>query len=387
MTIVYDEYGPEKIIQTYDPATGTKGILVIHNTALGPGKGGTRITPSVSVEEVYRLAETMTWKCSIAGLPFGGAKSGIVFDAKTRSKEDKKKAVQAFARSLRGICPREYVGAPDVNSGEEEMRWFAEANGSWKACTGKPKDYCIPGTQKCGIPHEFGSTGFGVAHSTRVALEHAKIAVSGARIAIEGFGNVGSFAFKHLQQMGAKIVAISDSKGCVYNEQGLDFSRVEETKKTKGTVADASLGQVLPGKQLFELPVEVVIPGALPDVITAQNVENVKANIVVEAANIPMTPELEQRLHEKSILVVPDFVANAGGVISSYAEYKGLTSDAMFKLVEKKVTANTRKVLRLAKKQSVKPRDAAMQIARERVKNAMQKRAAKQEPKQPQAIV
>lgn len=371
-----DQFGPEKVLEVYNPRVNLRAILVIDNTALGPGKGGIRMTPTVDVKEVFRLARTMTWKNALADLPFGGAKSGIQADPKKISLQQKKELVQAFARALKSVCPKEYIAAPDVSTAEQEMKWFAEANGNWNAATGKPANMCVKvgGKKKCGIPHEFGSTGFGVAHATAVAIQHSKIGMKGATVAIEGFGNVGTFAFKHLQEMGAKIVAVSDSKGCLYNPDGLNYDSIFDVKQKTGSVINYQPGQVLPNKSIFELDVDVLIPGALPDVINKDNVDKVKAKILSEAANIPTTPEMELILHNRDILVVPDFVANAGGVISSYAEYMGKSPKEMFKLVESKIKKNTKAVLERAKKENILPRDAALKIAQERVLKAMKKK-------------
>ena len=375
--IGHDEFGPEKIVEVYDPKTKMRGVLVIDNTALGPGKGGIRMTPTVSTDEVFRLARTMTWKCSLAGLPFGGAKSGIIADPKKMSRDQKKAVIEAFAIALRPLSPKQYIAAPDVNTAEEEMRWYAEANGSWKSCTGKPANMCVGPGEKCGIPHEYGSTGFGVAYSTFVAAEFAKLDIKGAKVAIEGFGNVGSFAAKHLAEMGARIVATSDSKGTIYNDQGIGFEELSEVKQQTGSVVNYRPSQVLKNEELFLLDVDIIIPAALPDVINEKNVDKIRAKIIVEGANIPATPEIEKKLHERGILVVPDFVANAGGVISSYAEYKGLNPDHLLDLVKKKITANTKRVLKYAKRKKLAPRDAAMEIAIARVRKAMQKREKK----------
>ena len=370
-----DEFGPEKILEVYDPKSGMKGVVVIDNTARGPGKGGIRMTSTVDVAEVFRLARTMTWKCAFADLPFGGAKSGIIFDPKTHTKEKKKEIVEAFARALRSVCPSMYIAAPDVSTGEEEMRWFAEANGDWRACTGKPKNMCVDSKkERCGIPHEYGSTGFGVAHAAAVAAQHAGIGIKQATVAIEGFGNVGAFAAKHLSEMGAKIVAVSDSKGVIYNENGLDFNQLSKIKMATGSVINYKPGRVLPSKEIFELSVDIMIPAALPDVINKDNVHKVRAKIVVEGANIPMVPEMERILHDRGILVVPDFVANAGGVISSYAEWLGETPENMFKIVEEKIKANVELVLESARAERLMPREVAMEIAQQRIKGAMQSR-------------
>lgn len=358
--IVHDDLGPEKIIEVYDAKTKLHAFLCIDNTILGPGKGGIRMTPSVTVEEVFRLARVMTFKCSLAGLPFGGAKSGIIADPKKISLEEKAELMRAFGRALRNIAPKYYIGAPDVNTGEQEMKWFVEGNGSLKSVTGKPKELG-------GLPHELGSTGFGVFHSTLVAAKFAKLDIKHASVAIEGFGNVGSFAAKFLSEAGAKIVAVSDSKGVIYNPEGLDFQKLLEIKKQTGTVINYEAGQVLPNEEIFKLPVDIIIPAALPDVINEKNVNEIKAKLVVEAANIPCKPEIEKILHERGILVVPDFVANAGGLISSYCEYKRYDENKMFSLVKKKIEKNTKRVLRKAKKENVLPRSAALTIAKERI--------------------
>jgi len=372
----YDEFGPEKIVEVYDHRTGLHGYTVIDSTALGPAKGGIRMTPSVSIDEVAKLARTMTWKCSLAGLPFGGGKSGIVADAKTLTQEQKLNIMKAFGKALRPVSPKYYIAAPDMNTAEEEMRAFVDGNGSMKSATGKPSNMCVKPGEKCGIPHEYGSTGFGVFHSTLVALKYAKIRNADFSVAIEGFGNVGSFVAKYLSEAGAKIVAVSDSKGTIYNKDGLKFQELADTKANTGSVINHESGQKLSNDALFELDVDVLIPSAIPDVINENNMDRVKAKMIVEAANIPIKPEIEKKLHDKGILVVPDFVANAGGVISSYAEYKGKNPEDMFKLVEKKDKANTKKVLKRVKADKIYPRDAAMGIAVERVRTAMIKREA-----------
>jgi glutamate dehydrogenase/leucine dehydrogenase len=376
-----DQWGPEKVLEVYDPKTGMRGILVIDNTSRGPGKGGIRMTGTVDISEVFRLARTMTWKTALADLPFGGAKSGIIFDPKKHSVDEKKAQIEAFARALRPVCPSLYIAAPDVNTGEEEMRWFAEANGSWKSTTGKPSNVCVKPGIKCGIPHEYGSTGFGVAHAAAVAADSAGMDIKSATVAIEGYGNVGSFTHQFLEEMGAKVEAVSDSKGCIYSKDGLEFGKLSKVKSDTGTVTNYKPGSVLEGKKLFELPVDIVIPAALPDVITKDNVGKVQAKIIVCGANIPFTVEIEEQLHKRGVLVVPDFVANAGGVISSYAEYKGKHPKDMFTLVQSKLRKNVKLVLERAKKEKVMPRTAAMAIAQERVKKAMEKRQKKEEQK------
>ena len=368
-----DDIGPEKIVEMYDPATGMRGFTVIDNTARGPAKGGIRMTSTVDIKEVFRLARAMTFKNALADLPFGGGKSGIIFNKETDS-EKKEKFIQSFGRALKNIVPAEYIAGPDINTTEKEMKIFVEAHGNFNAATGKPGDYCktIGGKKVCGLPHELGSTGLGVNYATQVALKHANIPIDGATIAIEGFGNVGVFTFKHLEEAGAKIVAVSDSKGCLYNEQGLSFKEIEQIKSAKGTVT-AGKGRILPNHKLFELPVDVLIPGALPDVITRQNMNTVQAKIIVEAANIPIPLDIEEEMSKKH-LIVPDFVANAGGVISSYVEYIGKDEKFMRSTVKNKILKNTEIVLKHAEKNQISPRKSATQIAKDRVKEAMKRR-------------
>ncbi|MBI2084835.1 MAG: Glu/Leu/Phe/Val dehydrogenase [Candidatus Aenigmarchaeota archaeon] len=368
-----DEFGPEYVVEVYDKKIGLNGILIIDSTSLGPGKGGIRMTPTVDVAEVFRLARTMTWKCALAELPFGGAKAGIKASPEDiKNKVRKKVLIQAFSRALKPLVPKLYIAGPDVNTGEQEMQWFFEANGDWRACTGKPANVCMnlfgKKGEKCGIPHEYGSTGFGVAHATVVAAKHIGLDINGATVAIEGFGNVGTFASSYLDDFGAKIVAVSDSRGVAYNEKGLDVKKLVKVKERAGSVVNYKSAKLLRNKEIFELPVDVLIPAALPDVITKENMDKIKARIVVEAGNIPTTPEIEAILHKRGVLVVPDFVANAGGVISSYAEYRGQNPKRMFELVEKKIKKNVKLVLDRAGKEDVKPRDAALRIAQERVR-------------------
>jgi glutamate dehydrogenase/leucine dehydrogenase len=366
--INYDKLGPEKIIEVYDPKSGMRGFTVIDNTLRGPGKGGIRMTPSVNVEEVSKLARAMTLKCALADLPFGGAKSGIVADDRKISKQKKKDLVEAFAKALKNLSPSEYIAAPDMNIGENEMEIYAKSNGNLKSCTGKPSNLCIKPGEECGLPHEYGSTGFGVAKSTLAAMKYLGMKPEDTSVAIEGFGNVGTFTMKHLGEAGVKIIAVSDSKGVIYNSEGLNYEKLYKTKTEKGSVTKYSDGKIKKCEDLFSLNVDILIPGALPDVINKKNYKKIKAKIIVEAANIPIKHELEERLHKKGIIIVPDIIANAGGVISSYAEFRGYNPKKMFNLVKKKIEENTLLVLKNAKSKNISTRRAATEIAIDRIK-------------------
>lgn len=362
MNIQYDEFGPERIIEAYDQKTGMWGVLVIDNTARGPGKGGVRLVTDVTREEVFGLARAMTWKNALADIPFGGAKAGIRGDPKKINKEE---YIRVFARKLREVVPQLYIAGPDMNTTEKEMAIFADEVGTPSASTGKPLSIG-------GLPHELGSTGFGVYCSTLVAAAFFNLDLNKINVAIEGFGNVGTFTMKFLEDKGINVVAVSDSKGTIYNEKGLDFEELLETKSTKGSVTAYKDGKVLSAEDLFKLKVEVLVPGARPNVINEKNVNDVKAQVIVEAANIPMTYEIEKLLMKKGKLIIPDFVANAGGVISSYCEWKGYNEKEMFKIVEEKIVRNTQIVLE--KTIGNDTRAAALKIAKDRISDAMQKR-------------
>jgi glutamate dehydrogenase/leucine dehydrogenase len=365
-----DEWGPEKILHVYNPEVEMKGILVIDNTVLGPGKGGIRMLPTITTEEIFRLARTMTWKCALAELPFGGAKSGIIANPKQMPKEKKMEMIRSFSRALKPLCPKLYIGAPDINTGEEEMAAFARENGSMKACTGKPADMCVKPGEKCGIPHEYGSTAVGLVQVIATVANYVGLNIEEATVAVEGFGNVGSYVTDFLTQIDVKVVAVSDSKGCIYNQDGLNFEKLYNVKRETGSVINYRPGKALEHKEIFELPVDILIPAALSDVITKDNVDDVKAKMVVEAANIPIKPEIEEILQKRGVIVVPDILANAGGVISSYAEYKGYHPKQMLKLVRSKIRRNTRTVLKYAEEKGIGLRDAALNIAKERISRA-----------------
>lgn len=368
-----DEFGPEYIVKVYDPKRGMMGFLIIDNTVLGPGKGGIRMTPDVTEEEIFRLARTMTWKNALAGLPFGGAKAGIVWGG--GSEELKKKYIQSFARFIKLFTPKLYIAGPDVNTGEKEMRWFVEATGNWRSATGKPANLCMKifgkPKEKCGIPHEFGSTGFGVAEATKIAAELRDIDIKKATVAIDGFGNVGSFTFKYLSEAGVKIVAVADREGAIYNPNGLEIQRLNDLKSKRKSVKEYPSGKKLKHKDIFGLPVDILIPASVTDVINDTNKEKIKAKIIVEAANIPIRESIEEELFKRGILIVPDFVANAGGVISSYAEYRGYNPKKMFETVRKKITETTKMVLEQSIKKGKNPRSVALEFAKAKVKARM----------------
>lgn len=360
-----DVIGPEYLIEVYDSKSRMEGFLVIDNTWRGPGKGGLRMTPDISIKEVFRLSRTMTYKNALYGLPFGGAKSGIKW--KGGSKDLKKKFVQAFAKAVKILTPKKYIAGPDVGTGEKEMKWFIEATGNWRSATGKPANLCMKifgeEGEKCGIPHEFGSAGFSVAQTTKIAAELLKMDVKKTNVAIEGFGNVGSFTFKYLKEIGFNVVAVSDISGGIYNSEGLNENKLFQLKKRGKSVLDYTDAKKLKKGEIFGLKVDILILASVTDVIHKGNKNLIKAKIIVEGANIPMSEKIEKELFNKGILIVPDFVANAGGVISSYAEYRGYNPKKMFEIVKNKIRKTAKKIMVKSIKQKINLREIALKIA------------------------
>lgn len=364
-----DEFGPEYVVKVYDPVIGMEGFLIIDNTVLGPGKGGIRMTPDITEEEVFRLARTMTWKNALAGIPFGGAKAGIVW--KGDQEQLKKQYIESFARAIKFFTPKKYIAGPDVNTGEKEMQWFVETTGNWRSATGKPANFCMKifgkRGEKCGIPHEFGSTGFGIANATAIAAELRGLNLAKAAIAIHGFGNVGAFAYKFLTEIGARVVAIADKSGAIFSEKGFEQVSMNRLIGQRRPIREYSGGKEIGPDDFWSLPVDIFIPASVTDVIHEQNKDRIKAKIIVQAANIPMKESIERELGEKGILIVPDFVANAGGVISSYAEYKGYNPKKMFELIERKIKKNVKLVLQESIQKNQNPRSIALEIAKRRI--------------------
>jgi glutamate dehydrogenase (NAD(P)+) len=365
-----EDFMPEYTVKVLNPKVGLKGFLVINSTILGPGKGGIRMTPDVTEEEVARLAKNMTLKNALAGIPFGGAKAGIVWSGGTE--KQKMQIVQEFAKAVKVFTPRKYIAGPDVGCGEKEMAWFVGATKIWKSATGKPANLCMKifGKQgeKCGLPHEFGSTGWGVAQSTKTIIDILKKDIKKITVGIHGFGNVGTFAFTYLTHMGANVVTIADKEGAVYSEKGFDKPMMKDIIKNRGSVLEYHNGaKKISGEDFWRVPVDVLIPASVTDVINEKNKKDINAKIIVEAGNIPMQENIEEEFFNKGIIIVPDFVANAGGVISSYAEYRGYNPKKMFTTIRNKITKTTKIVMQRSLKNGINPRKVAMDLAKKRI--------------------
>jgi glutamate dehydrogenase (NAD(P)+) len=297
------------------------GYRVQYNITLGPAKGGIRYHPDVSLDEVTALAAWMTWKCAVAHIPFGGGKGGIICDPTRMSRRELEALTRRYvAEIIDAIGPEKDVPAPDVNTNDQVMAWIMDTysmhvgHTSTAVVTGKP-------IEMGGSLGRREATGRGVMIVTRESAKHLGLDISRMTVAVQGFGNVGSVSADLISKLGAKVVAVTDWKGGVHNPAGLDITQMIEYAKQHKTIDGFPGGDPIENDQLFSLDVDVLVPAALENQITEENASTIKAKIVAEGANGPTTPEAHRQLHERGIFVIPDILANAGGVTTSYFEW------------------------------------------------------------------
>jgi len=297
------------------------GYRVQYNITLGPAKGGIRYHPDVSLDEVTALAAWMTWKCAVAHIPFGGAKGGIVCDPTKMSRRELEALTRRYvAEIVDAIGPEKDVPAPDVNTNDQIMAWVMDTysmhvgHTATAVVTGKP-------IEMGGSLGRREATGRGVMIATEEAAEHVGLDKSKLTVAVQGFGNVGSVSADLLAKAGAKIVAVTDWKGGVYNKQGLDIPKLLQYTQQKKTVDGFPDAEPLANADLFKLEVDVLIPAALENQITAENAPTIRAKVIIEGANGPTTPDANKLLHDRGVFIVPDILANSSGVTTSYFEW------------------------------------------------------------------
>lgn len=357
-----DGLGPAKVLHVQQPALGLRAVLVVDNVAAGPAIGGLRMAPDVTTTECVRLARAMTLKNAAAGLAHGGGKSVLVGDPRMPP-ADKQRLVRAFAAALRSES--DYIFGPDMGTDETCMAWVHDEIGR---AVGLPRELG-------GIPlDEIGATGWGLCNAIEVALPFCGFELAGARVAIQGFGAVGGHAARFLCERGALLVAAADSGATVVDPAGLDCAALLALKRAGGALRDAPGGQVLPPGAVLEVDCDIWIPAARPDVVTEANVGRLSTRLLAEGANIPLSPGAEAALHARGVTVLPDFIANAGGVICAAMEYHGAAQSTAMASIAEKLRANTESVLRTARAQGCTPREAALQLAVERVHRAMRTR-------------
>lgn len=297
------------------------GYRVQHDQSLGPTKGGIRFHHEVNLGEVAALAMWMTWKCALLNLPYGGAKGGVCcFPEEMSTSEFERLARRYTTEILSMIGPEKDIPAPDMYTNEQTMAWIMDTYSNFIG-------YAVPGVVT-GKPVAVGgslgrreATGRGVAHTVKMALEKLKLGTDTPTAAVQGFGNVGSITAKYLDLQGVKVVAVSDVQGGIYNPNGLDIPRLLNYVADRGTVIGFDELESMDNKDLLELDVDILVPAALANVITEHNAEKIKAKIVAEGANGPVTPEADKILQQKGVFIIPGILANAGGVVVSYFEW------------------------------------------------------------------
>jgi glutamate dehydrogenase (NAD(P)+) len=376
-----DEWGPEKIIVVTDRKTGMRGVLVLDNTARGTGKGGTRMSPSLTVPEVARLARTMTWKWAAVDLFHGGAKAGILGDPNDPNKEG---ILRAFARALSNEVPSEYVFGLDMGLTEEDAAVFLEELGDRGVSTGLPRALG-------GLPYDqLGVTGYGVAETADAAAQNLNIPLRDSRVAIQGFGAVGQAAAIRLIELGAVVVAVSTANGAVHDPDGLDIEKLVKLRAATGDACVHHYGRVLPAEAALTVDADILVPAAREDTVDDVIAASTNVKLVVEGANLPTSTTSRQILHERGITVVPDFIANAGGIVaaahSMAARYSPFVvePEEIFSMISTKLRANTLAVLQQSQCGGVTPHEAAYAISQQRVLEAMKLR--RQTAKTPEPI-
>ena len=320
---------PKRILTVSIPTRMDDGSIKVftgyrsqHNDARGPHKGGIRYHPDVTLDEVKALSMWMTWKCAIANIPYGGGKGGIICNPKQMSENELERMTRRFAYLISDIIgPYKDIPAPDVYTGGKEMAWIMDTYSTLKGNYVQPE--VITG-KPIAIGGSLGrneATGRGLAYTVREAAKKINIDMKQATIVVQGFGNAGQFASKLVEEQGAKTIAASDSQGAIINKDGIDVDALMKFKKETGTVAGFENAKSISNEELLDTECTILIPAALENQITKNNADKIKTKIIAEAANGPTTPEADEILFKKDILVIPDILANGGGVTVSYFEW------------------------------------------------------------------
>lgn len=360
-----DELGPEKILHVYDPAVGMKAVIVVDTTVFGRAGGGTRMLPDITTEEIICLARAMTYKYAILDLPVGGAKAGIWADPDIRG-APRDAIFRAFGKALKPLLEAGIGVGADLGTYSDDFAIMREGAGLPSRVWG------LSSVEKDGEPTANHVTGYGVVAAAKAACEFADIELRGATVAIEGFGKVGGGVARYMTEEGARVVAISTLNGTAYNEDGLDIKKLLEVRKKSGdkAVAEYEAAQHIDGGEIYFLPVDILVPGARPYVIDKNNVGRVQARVISSGANIPVTDEAVESLFQRGICFVPDFISNAGAVMSGPVAQVGGTLDDIFRVLTEVLGQLTRDILTEARKEGVSPRSLAVRRCREKVLKA-----------------
>jgi glutamate dehydrogenase (NAD(P)+) len=357
------------------------GFRSQHNDARGPFKGGIRYHPQVSIDEVKALSMWMTWKCAIANIPYGGGKGGIICNPKQMSTGELERMTRRYAYAIADIIgPHTDIPAPDVYTGGKEMSWIMDTYSALKGNFVQPE--VITG-KPLAIGGSLGrneATGRGLSFTVREAAKKLGINLRAATVAVQGFGNAGQFAAQLLEEMGAKVVAVSDSQGGISNKNGISIGSVRAHKEKTGSVVGFPGSNSISNEEILETDCTILVPAALENQITKNNAANVSAKLVAEAANGPTTPEADEILHKNKIMVIPDVLANSGGVTVSYFEWlqnlrrEYWTEEQVNSMLDKKMTEAFSDVYDTHDKYQVNMRKASIALAVGRVTEAIKTR-------------
>ena len=354
-----------------------QGYRVQYSDARGPFKGGIRYHPNVSLDEVKALATWMTWKCAVVDIPYGGAKGGVICDPKNMSLREKERLTRRYTSAIADfIGPRKDIPAPDVYTDPQTMGWILD---TYSQIHGFPVPEVVTGKPISlgGSEGRNNSTARGCVICAREAAKVTKLPLKGASAAVQGYGNAGSWAAVFLKELGVKVVAVSDSKGGIMSKSGLDPAKVQSYKDKTGSVVGLEGTSEISNEELLESDVDILIPAALENAITAKNAPNVKAKIICEAANGPTTPDADKILAKNKVFLVPDILANSGGVTVSYLEWvqnlsrEHWTEEAVNQKLEQKMVSGFKGAYEASMKYGVEMRDGALAVSIGRVADAI----------------
>jgi len=378
---------PERVLMVSIPVKMDNGAVKVftgfrsqYNTARGPAKGGVRYHPDVSLDEMKALSAWMTWKCAVAGIPYGGAKGGIICNPKEMSDGELERLSRRYIYEISSIIgPKKDIPAPDVYTTPKIMGWYIDTynkltgEASFSTITGKPLELW-------GSEGRKEATARGLSYTVELAAKKLNINPLEATVVIQGYGNAGSISAKLLHEQGYKIIGVSDSKGGAYNLRGIDPLEILDYKTKTSTVKGFPKSEFISNKDLLEIECDVLVPAALEGVITEKNANNIKAKIIAEAANGPTTPEADEILYQREVFMIPDILANAGGVTVSYFEWvQGLygyfwNEERVNRRLKKLMVKAFNEVLKIAQREKIDNRTAAYIYAVSQVAEAMKVR-------------
>lgn len=364
-----DDVGPEYVIQMYDPVSGMRAVIVIDTAAFGVAAGGIRMLPDITTEEIIHLARVMTYKFAVLDMPVGGAKSGIFADP---SSPDRDRIIAAYGRHVAPFLRQlMYIPGADMGTSDRDVARIYEFAGIKEMA---PSGLTL--REKEGMPLEDHLTGYGVVVAAKTACELIGMSMTGATVAIEGFGKVGGGVARYMARLGAKVVAISTVEGAVYNPDGLDVEKMLDMRKKLGdkVVLEYKNGEHIRREELFTLPVDILVPGARPYVINEGNTGKIRARLIAPGANIPVTDDADEDLLRRGVVVLPDFIANSGGVIAATLDRMSATEEQAFKVVEEKISSLIMGVLSKALEEKRSPTKLAKEMASEKIRKSIKER-------------